>query len=187
MEKFRNKQGKFTKGGSSWNKGIPCKESTKDKLRKINLGKKLSEETKRLIKLNNAKYWKNRQKSTEHLRRIGEGLKGKKHSEAVKIKLSESHKGDKNPNWKGDNVGYSSLHAWTRRELKFPKICSICGKTNCRIDVANIDHKYRRNIDDFTPMCISCHRKHDIKKNLISLPVHKFPKGHIPWNKKTPP
>ena len=35
--------------------------------------------------------------------------------------------GNKNPNWKGDNVGYSCLHKWATRHKPKPEFCEICG------------------------------------------------------------
>ena len=65
-------------------------EETREKLRQANLGKKLSEETKRKISLSNAR-----------------GFFGKKHSEETRKKMSKSHAiivGDKNPRWKGGRI-----------------------------------------------------------------------------------
>ena len=30
---------------------------------------------------------------------------------------------------------------------------------------ANIDHKYRRNLDDWIGLCAKCHRRYDIENN----------------------
>lgn len=72
-----------------------------------------------------------------------------------------SVRGEKNPQWKGDNVGKTSLHKWVERYKGRPTRCSNCGRVSKWIDWANIDHKYRRNLDDFIALCRSCHRKHD--------------------------
>jgi hypothetical protein len=73
----------------------------------------------------------------------------------------------KNINWKGNSAGYLAIHNWVKRKLNFPKVCNICGKIPKKIELANKDHKYRRNIKDYTPMCTSCHRKYDIKKGFV--------------------
>jgi hypothetical protein len=70
-------------------------------------------------------------------------------------------RGSKNPNWKGENVGKEALHTWVYRSLGKPKCCSQCGKITKWIDWANVDHRYKRNLDDFIALCRSCHRKHD--------------------------
>jgi len=75
----------------AWNKGLPMKDETKEKLRIINTGKKLTEEQKNKISIS----LKGRIKTEEHLRNISKALKGKKFSEEIRKKLSESHKGIK--------------------------------------------------------------------------------------------
>ena len=73
---------------------------------------------------------------------------------------------EKHPKWKGDEVGKKSLHAWVRRK-KSAYACTFCHRTkhDCAIDMANIDHTYQRNLEDFIPLCRSCHRKHDMANN----------------------
>lgn len=70
-------------------------------------------------------------------------------------------------NYKGNNVGYYSLHHWVNRHKGKPKICEHCDATyeERKLSWANIDHKYRRVLEDFIPLCYSCHRKYDIKYN----------------------
>ena len=36
--------------------------------------------------------------------------------------------GEKQHNWKGDNVGKQSLHQWVRRHLPEPELCELCFK-----------------------------------------------------------
>ena len=43
----------------------------------------------------------------------------------------------------------------------------MCGtETAKKFEWANIDHKYRRVLEDFIRMCTSCHRKYDYENNL---------------------
>jgi len=74
-------------GGSKVNHA----ESTKNKLREINLGKKLSDDTKRKIGIAS----KNMIRTKDHYNKISNALKGKPLSTQTKIKLSLSHKGKK--------------------------------------------------------------------------------------------
>ena len=71
--------------------------------------------------------------------------------------------GENNVNWKGENVGYFALHSWVKRHKGSPVECEKCKKNDKQsvYDWANIDHKYRRNLDDYIRLCRSCHRKHD--------------------------
>ena len=71
--------------------------------------------------------------------------------------------GEKMANWKGNKVGYFALHSWIIRQLGKAKECSYCGKEDWegRIEWANIDHQYKRILDDYIPLCASCHRIYD--------------------------
>lgn len=85
----------------------------------------------------------------------------KKWTESQTKKVS----GEKNYAWKGGNVGYVGLHQWVRRNLGKPTRCSKCGKQSKKpriIQWANIDGKYRRDLNDFIPLCCSCHKLYDI-------------------------
>lgn len=95
---------------------------------------------------------------------------GKKLAEETKRKMKErAIKGEDHVLWKGDNVGYSGLHSWVKRMLGTPKRCEFCGKDNLQgreIHWANIDHKYRRNLNNWLRLCIKCHAEYDKKLNL---------------------
>lgn len=69
---------------------------------------------------------------------------------------------EKHPLWKGDAVSYDGLHKWVKRKLGSPKECVFCGESEKKIEWANIDHSYRRDLDDWLPLCRSCHRKYDL-------------------------
>jgi hypothetical protein len=73
---------------------------------------------------------------------------------------------DNHPSWKGSSVSYRGLHQWVRRKKGKPMKCSHCGKeskTPKVIQWANIDGTYRRHLDDFIPLCASCHKIYDIR------------------------
>ena len=151
--------------------GYKQTEEHKRKISEALLGKKKnykSEET-RLSVLKNLKtnYWlgkkRNNPEYIEKIRKAHLGqvcwFRGKKRPEIS---------GEKHPNWKGDSVGYVGIHIWVRKQKGKPKTCSHCGITNKKrkISWANIDHKYRRNLEDYTSLCYSCHRIYDYKNNL---------------------
>ena len=50
-------------------------------------------------------------------------------------------KNEKNPQWKGDDVGYTALHNWVKRNKSKPKLCECC-KKKPPYDLANISGKY---------------------------------------------
>lgn len=72
--------------------------------------------------------------------------------------------GKKNHKWKGDNASCSAIHIWIKNHKGKPKICINCGATykERKLHWSNIDHLYRRNLDDFVARCVPCHKKYDI-------------------------
>ncbi len=97
--------------------------------------------------------------------RCSTSLKGHKFSEEHKKKLGELKIGKKNPQWKGDNVGYKSLHQWIGRKLGKPKKCNHCKETEKKLHWANKGHQYKRNLKDWISLCIACHIKYDKLNN----------------------
>lgn len=74
-------------------------------------------------------------------------------------------KEDKNPRWKGDSAGYSSMHKWFRKYSGVEKICIICSSKN-NLQVANIYHTYKRIKEDYRFFCAKCHAKYDKSRGL---------------------
>lgn len=93
---------------------------------------------------------------------------GKHRSRDTKRKISKSHLGDKNPNWKGDKVKYRALHTWVRNNLGIPSQCKFCDRINeeVKIEWANKSGKYLRKLNDWIPLCRKCHRKYDKQKKV---------------------
>lgn len=91
------------------------------------------------------------------------GIKGViKFSEKTKEKMKNSaHKGKNHHSWKGGEVGYDALHRWINRMKGKPRKCRICRTTKGRIQWANFDHKYKRNLDDWIALCPKCHYSYD--------------------------
>lgn len=70
-----------------------------------------------------------------------------------------------NVNWKGDDVGYSGLHAWVKNHLGTPDTCEHCkkgGLSGQRIHWANKSQEYRRVKEDWLRLCAKCHRRYDL-------------------------
>lgn len=68
--------------------------------------------------------------------------------------------GENNWMWKGEKVGYTSLHSWVKRRLNKPKECQDCGEEK-RLDLANISQEYKRDITDWEWLCRKCHMTKD--------------------------
>lgn len=64
--------------------------------------------------------------------------------------------------WKGNKVGYWGVHHWIERWKGKPKKCDNCGTEKAKkYEWANVDHKYKRVLEDYIRMCTKCHRKYD--------------------------
>lgn len=89
------------------------------------------------------------------------------------VKLDKSVKGNKNPNWKGCNVGYAGLHKWFQREFGKADKCegSECSGISNKYHWALLKGKeYERKRENFWMLCDRCHGRYDMI-------------GNIPWNK----
>lgn len=71
---------------------------------------------------------------------------------------------ENNGMWKGNEVGYSSLHEWIKNHKPKSDFCEECHK-NKPYDLANISGQYLRDINDFKWVCRSCHMKSDGRMN----------------------
>lgn len=56
---------------------------------------------------------------------------------------------------------YHALHRYVRVRKNKPKMCEKCQTKKAR-DLANISGVYTRNVDDYSYLCRSCHKKLDI-------------------------
>ena len=72
------------------------------------------------------------------------------------------------PMWKGENAKHAAIHMWVKLHKKKPNKCSDCGKigNSRQLHWSNIDHKYKRNLDDYIVRCPACHKKYDLKNGL---------------------
>jgi len=89
---------------------------------------------------------------------------GRKHKKTTIEELRAQKLGDKNPQWKGDNVGYFGVHGWIKNRLPKPDKCEICNEQPA-FDLANISGEYRRNLDDWQWICRRCHMLQDGRLN----------------------
>lgn len=74
--------------------------------------------------------------------------------------LSNSKTAEKNPQWKGDDVGLYALHAWVKRRFVKTEFCNECKAVPPR-DLANISQRYLRDLSDWEWLCRRCHMKKD--------------------------
>lgn len=117
-----------------------------------------------------------RKLTAEHKKKIGDFWRGRKRKPRTlehrrNLSKANSHpkpylRGIKNPAWKGNEAGLTSKHDFVSKWKGKPKKCENCGTESAKkYEWANVDHKYRRVLDDYIRMCTSCHRNYDIKHN----------------------
>lgn len=97
--------------------------------------------------------------------KIRQANKGRKRSKKTKRELSLSKIAEKNPNWKGDKVGYNGLHNWIKRRLPKSKICERC-KKELPYDCAN-KGIYNRDLSNWAWLCRKCHMLEDGRLNIL--------------------
>jgi hypothetical protein len=72
--------------------------------------------------------------------------------------------GEKNNSWKGNDATYAAFHYRVESARGKPHYCSACGTMDAkRYEWANLTGKYD-DLMDYARMCVSCHRKYDIKR-----------------------
>lgn len=74
--------------------------------------------------------------------------------------LSQTKKGNLNPQWKGNKVKYHAIHSYVKRYKPKPKLCEYCG-LKPPYDLANINGKYKRDLKDWEWLCRKCHMEKD--------------------------
>ena len=72
-----------------------------------------------------------------------------------------SNKGESNPAWKGDEAGYTAMHAWVWRHKERTGRCEECGRERYT-QFANLSGELRRDVNDYRELCVPCHRRLDL-------------------------
>lgn len=100
---------------------------------------------------------------------------GKKQSEELKTKRGLYNLGSEHHCWKGAEVGYDGLHHWLKR---MRGVATKCENPDCiyprkntrgkimlrpkRYNWANKSHEYKRDLNDWVQLCVSCHKSYDM-------------------------
>jgi len=91
--------------------------------------------------------------------------------------ISSNHhdiSGKKNPLWRGKNQKDFHRYVFWKKGRAKNYLCSICKKVNSK-DWANKDHKYRKVLKDYFPVCRKCHSQYDKKNNNKNFPGRSIP------------
>lgn len=104
-------------------------------------------------------------------RKVGLGKYGKQYcSRECAFRFSKNA-------WKGDKAGYSAIHKWMAANFGKAHFCAHCGATKRsgkRMQWANLDGKYTRDLADWLPLCSMCHMTFDGTKADVSLRWAKY-------------
>ena len=139
MKNTKETNPKYGKGKSSWNAGKKLSEKHKENIRKG---------------IKNVKIWnKDKKHSPETIQKMKDGMKGKNKGKFLNAK---------NPVWKGDKAKPQAMHRWVERRKGKARyhLCQHCGKVRAK-HWANINHSYRRKLDDYAALCVKCHSTYD--------------------------
>ena len=150
-------------------KGKPLSEEFRKRLSEINKGRKHTEEARK----NMSESKKGKITPIEVRKKISQIMKERyktqvHHMVGKKIILSperlakfrERMTGENSPSWKGDNVGYTALHGWVRKNLPKVELCQLCNKTEPK-EIACITGIYNREFKNWARFCHSCHKEWD--------------------------
>ena len=88
----------------------------------------------------------------------------KRHGYVCRRAAKRDQYGERNHAWKGDEAGYQAMHlrVESRRGKASTHVCSRCAIVIAD-DWANLSGRYS-DVNDYAPMCRSCHRKYDKKR-----------------------
>lgn len=91
----------------------------------------------------------------------------KNHGIKARVAAKRNQKGSNNHMWKGNDASYKAYHLRVKNEKGTARShgCSVCGRKDdgIKYDWANLTGKYE-DINDYAPMCRSCHRQYDKKR-----------------------
>ena len=92
----------------------------------------------------------------------------RRHGIKSRVAKKRNQWGENNQSWKGDNASKYAFHRRLYSRFGKPTKCSQCGTEESEhYDYANLTGHYE-DINDYAPMCRSCHWKYDDKINNIT-------------------
>jgi len=87
----------------------------------------------------------------------------RRHGIKARVAAKRNQYGENNASWKGDKAGYAAFHRRLYAAFGKPTKCAVCNtEESDNYDYANLSGEYQ-NIDDYLPMCRSCHWQYDNK------------------------
>lgn len=96
-----------------------------------------------------------------------ERVRAAKERQRLKTSPKGLRVGETHPHWKGEAAKYRTLHQWVERHKGKPRRCEFCGTESAvRFNWMNVDHQYRRDLNDWRRACVPCHRTYDFSNGL---------------------
>jgi hypothetical protein len=94
--------------------------------------------------------------------RPGHNGRGRPRTAETRAKLSTARRGVNHANWRGDDIGYYTLHRYLRDTYPKSGVCDECGTKPVRTEFALIHGRsYTRDIRDYRELCRRCHMRYD--------------------------
>jgi len=75
--------------------------------------------------------------------------------------VRERNSGPNNSAWKGDKATIGAIHKWIVAHKGKATRCEECGAEDTKIEWSNVDHSYHREINEYRPLCVRCHKGYD--------------------------
>ena len=92
----------------------------------------------------------------------------RRHAITARVASKRDQHGTNNASWKGDKAGRQAFHRRLYAKYGKPKKCAVCNTETAKaFDYANLSGRYE-DLDDYAPMCRSCHAIYDNKIENIS-------------------
>jgi hypothetical protein len=92
----------------------------------------------------------------------------RRHGIKARVAAKRNQWGEANHSWKGDDASRIAFHRRLYSRFGKPRKCHACGTEEAaHYDYANLTGRYE-DLEDYAPMCRSCHWKYDDKISNIT-------------------
>ena len=97
------------------------------------------------------------------------------------IKCRSIHFSGRNHQSWSNTPKYHAVHKWIRKHKIYNGGCEECNRklASEKIHLSNVDHRYKRDINEWRYLCPKCHRVEDIRNGLINMKKE----NHWAWGK----
>lgn len=86
--------------------------------------------------------------------------------------------GKKHWNWKGENIGYISIHSWNNSHYPKSGKCTNCNQHKKTVWALKKGKKHKRGIKNYKELCQSCHIKYDMTEGWTKKSIEALKKTY---------